>query len=257
MLPLTFLVLVFFLIMTVRHVLSLFWILIFLMKVCLKKAHPSQGVLWYRLCAFSVEGPAAFSILNALFQGLTSPRPKLKHTYHKGVQHMHSSWKLHCDMKDIQALSVILRMSKPWPFRCPTWGKRTHGPQNFKLLNHGSRILKPLIPTELEMFDDVCDWENSAQCWIGGGQLAWWMWACAGTPVAQHLVLGGRCRIQGWAALSFCLPAPPPHVIQAQGSGSGGSPWHENFAQCFAGWEGLVMPSVKDYLISSRCLSPD
>lgn len=158
MLPLTFFVL-FLLIMTVRHVPSLFWILIFLMKVCLKKAHPSEDVLWYHLCAFSVEISCLFNF-KCTFQGLTSQRPKLKHTYHKGVQHMHSSWKLHCDMKDTQTLHVILKMSKPWPFSCPMWGKRIHVPQNCKLLNHGSQILKPLIPTELKMFDDVCDCEN-------------------------------------------------------------------------------------------------
>lgn len=140
------------------------------------------------------------------FQGLTSQRPKLKHTYHKGVQHMHSSWKLHCDMKDIQTLHVILKMSKPWPFRCPTWGKRIHVPQNCKLLNHGSQILKPLIPTELKMFDDVCDCENEAQCWIGGG---WLPGGCE--PVQEPLSSNTRCdqgryRTQGQAALTFSQP---------------------------------------------------
>lgn len=40
--------------------LSLFWILIFLMKVCLKKAHPSESVLRYHICAFSVEDQLPF-----------------------------------------------------------------------------------------------------------------------------------------------------------------------------------------------------
>lgn len=43
-------------------------------------------------------------------------------------------------------------------------------------------------------------------------------------------VTQGDAELRDGAALTFPLPAPPPHVIQAQGSGSGGSPWHENVA---------------------------
>lgn len=49
---------------------------------------------------------------------------------------------------------------------------------------------------------------------------------CGPTPSVTQ----GAAELRDGAALTFPLPAPPPHVIQAQGSGSGGSPWHENVA---------------------------
>jgi len=150
------------------------------MKVCLKKARPSANVLWYHICAFSVEDQLPFK---CTFQGLTSQRPKLKHTYHKGVQHMHSSWKLRCDMKDIQTLYVILKMSKAWPFRCPTRGKHPH-PAKLQASESWKSDHKA---SNSHWFQDVCDCENWAHRWIRGGRLPG---GCE--PLQQPLRLGTR-----------------------------------------------------------------
>lgn len=91
-------------------------------------------------------------------QGLTSERPKLKHTYHKGVQRMQSSRKLRCDMKDTQTRYVISRMSKAWPFRCPTRGKH---PQPAKLQPSQSRKSDHKASNS-HWFEDVCACENGA-----------------------------------------------------------------------------------------------
>lgn len=86
--------------MTVRHTPCL-WMLVFLKKVFLKKAHPSESVLWYHICAFVSRTIRLFN-LKCTSQDLASQKSKLKHAYYNGVQHMLSEWKLHCDMKDAQ-----------------------------------------------------------------------------------------------------------------------------------------------------------
>lgn len=147
------------------------------------------------------------------FQGLTSQRPKLKHTYHKGVQHMHSSWKLHCDMKDIQTLHVISKMSKAWPFRRPTRGKHPH-PAKLQASESWKSDHKA---SNSHWFEDVCNCENWAQHWIGGGQLPG---GCE--PVQEPLWPGtqcnpGSCRAQGWG--NSPLLSPSSSSLWFSGSG--------------------------------------
>lgn len=113
------------------------------------------------------------------FQGLTSQRSKLKDTYHKGVQHMHYSCKLHCDMKDIPTLYVILKMSKAWPFRCPTRGKHPH-PAKLQASESWSQIIKPLIPTVLKTCV-TAKIDPSAESGVAER-----LRACAGTPGARY-----------------------------------------------------------------------
>lgn len=154
------------------------------------------------------------------FQGLTSQRPKLKHTYHKGVQHMHSSWQLHCDMKDLQALDVISKMSKAWPFRCPTPGKH---PQPAKLqaseswksdhrASH-SHWLKTCVTLKIDLGAEV-----GVTNYLEDVSL------CRNPYAQAPGVTQGAAELGDGVTLPFCLPAPPPHGFQAQGSGSGGSP---------------------------------
>lgn len=151
------------------------------------------------------------------FQGLTSQRSKLKDTYHKGVQHMHYSCKLHCDMKDIPTLYVILKMSKAWPFRCPTRGKHPH-PAKLQASESWKSDHKA---SNSHCFEDLCDCKNWSRCWIRGGRAAE---SLCGNPWGRApCVTREAAELSHGVTLPSCPSAASPHGFQARGSRSGDS----------------------------------
>lgn len=131
-------------------------------------------------------------IFKCTFQGLTSQTSKLKDMYHKGVQHTHYSWKLRCDMKDIPTLYVIFKMSKAWPFRCPTRGKHPH-PAKLQASESWKSDHKA---SNSHCFEDLCDCKKSIPVLNQGWPSGWEDGSLCGNPWGR-----ARCVTQGAAEL--------------------------------------------------------